>query len=455
MMNKFPQATLLTLLLALAGPAARAAVPAPDAAADAAPLSLQALIRRALEQAPRQHLADQAVELAQIQRDSVRSALRPQLGASVSQLRQTTNPAALGFEFPGLPALIGPFNVFDARLKLSQTVLDLARSSELAGAGYAIEVAQAQAEVSGEQIASNVALSYIQVLAGEQALASARSDLALAEDLLTLARDQKTAGVASGVDVARAETAVAQDRYAVSEAQTRIAQARLQLQRLAVLPMEGAPALSGRLESEAGAAPGAVPELGITAEQALNTARGSRSELQAVAAALRQADAQLKAAHRRRLPTLSVVADYGLSANTPNEKDQDTYRYGAVLDLPIYSGGALRAEDAAANNRLQQQRLQMEDLQQQIEQDVRLALATLANSAEQVRAAVSARDLAQRELDLARDRFSNGVANNVDVVSAQASLARARTQYVAATAAQQQARVNLAAAQGRARQFDL
>ncbi|MDB5972992.1 MAG: TolC family protein [Hydrocarboniphaga sp.] len=421
----------------------------------AAPLSLQSLIQRALVQAPRQQLADDNVELARIQRDSMRAALLPQIGAEVSQTRQTINMAASGFNFPGLPTLVGPYNVFDARLKLSQKVLDLARSSEIAGAGYAIDAAQAQADVNGEQIASNVALSYIQVLAGEQVLASAQSDMALADDLLTLARDQKTAGIASGVDVARAETALAQDRYAVSEAQTRIAQARLQLQRLAVLPMEGAPLLAGRLDGEPGATPGLVPELGVTVEQALNTARASRSELRASEAAMRQADAQLKAAHRRRLPTLSLVADYGLSANTPGENQEDTYRYGAVIDLPIYSGGSLRAEDAAAANRIEQQRLQMEDLQQQIEQDVRLALVTLANSVEQLRAAVSARDLAQRELDLARDRFTNGVANNVDVVSAQASLARSRTQYVAAAAAEQQARVNLAAAQGRARQFDL
>src|SRR3546814_5705527 len=99
--------------------------------------------------------------------------------------------------------------------------------------------------------------------------------------------------------------------------------------------------------------------------------------------------------------------------------------------------------------------IQLDDLRQQIEQDVRLAVATAANTREQVRAALSARDLAERELELARDRFSNGVADNVDVVRAQASLARARAQSIAAPAAYQQARVNLAAAQGQARQFNL
>src|SRR3546814_12857890 len=86
--------------------------------------------------------------------------------------------------------------------------------------------------------------------------------------------------------------------------------------------------------------------------------------------------------------------------------------------------------------------IQLDDLRQQIEQDVRLAVATAANTRAQVRAALSARDLAERELELARDRFSNGVAANVDVVRAQARLAPAPAQSIAAQAAYPQARVN-------------
>ena len=310
-----------------------------------------------------------------------------------------------------------------------------------------MEAARAQAEQSREQIAAQVALSYIQVLAGEQAVEAARADLVLAEDLLTLARDQREAGVASGVDVARAQTAVAQDRYALSEAETAIARSRLQLQRAAVLPMDAPLQLGGQLEvSDA-----PVPD----ASQALQEAKAHRAELAAIDAVLKQADAELHAAQRRSWPKLALFADYGQSSQTPVRAEEDTYRYGASLELPIYSGGALRAGQDAARLKLEQQRERAEDLRQQVEQDVRLALATVRNTAEQVKAATAARDLAGRELELARDRFLHGVANNVDVVSAQASLARARSQHIAALAAYQQARVNLAAAQGRGRSFEL
>ncbi len=419
----------------------------PAMAQDNSLVTLPALVKRALELSPPQRIAEASVGLAESQRDNARAGLLPQLGAAVSQTRQTTNPATLGFEFPGLPSLIGPYSVFDARLKLSQAVLDFAQHSELAGAGFAVEAARAQAEQSREQIAAQVALSYIQVLAGEQAVEAARADLVLAEDLLTLARDQREAGVASGVDVARAQTAVAQDRYALSEAETAIARSRLQLQRAAVLPMDAPLQLGGHLQVSDAAVPGAA--------QALEEAKAHRAELAAIDAALKQADAELHAAQRRRWPKLALFADYGQSSKTPVRAEEDTYRYGASLELPIYSGGALRAGEDAARLKLEQQRERAEDLRQQVEQDVRLALATVQNTAEQVKAATATRDLASRELELARDRFLNGVANNVDVVSAQASLTRARSQHIAALAAYQQARVNLAAAQGRGQAFEL
>ncbi|NGY03693.1 TolC family protein [Solimonas terrae] len=416
---------------------------------DAAPaaLSLHDVITRAVQMAPPQRIAEASLALAQAQQDASRANLLPQIGVSVSQLRQTTNPATLGFNFPGLPSLIGPYSVFDARIKASQKLVDFAAAAELSSAEFGTRAAAAQAEASRESIASHAALAYIQVLGSEEMLASARADLGLANDLLSLSRDQQKAGIASGVDVARAETAVAQDRYAVSESETAIAQARLQLQRLAVLPMDQPLKLSGDLDHAA------APELDIA--HALQTADSQRPELVAIDASIRQADAELSAAKRRRLPTLSLVADYGLSSNTPGQNDEDTYRYGATIDLPLYAGGAIKAQEDAAKLRLEQQRIQLEDLRQQIEQDVRLAIATAAASREQVRAALSARDLAERELELARDRFSNGVADNVDVIRAQTSLARARAQAIAAQAAYQQARVNLAAAQGKARQFDL
>jgi outer membrane protein TolC len=57
-------------------------------------------------------------------------------------------------------------------------------------------------------------------------------------------------------------------------------------------------------------------------------------------------------------------------------------------------------------------------------------------------------DLARQEVDQARDRFQAGVANNVEVVTAQNELARANDNQIAALYRYNQARADLAHAAG-------
>src|SRR3546814_7226567 len=104
------RAAPLLIALGLAWPFTATA----DAVASAT-LSLHEVITRAVQMAPPQRLADESLALAQAQQDASRASLLPQLGVSASQLRQTTNPATLGFNFPGLPKLIGPYSVFADR----------------------------------------------------------------------------------------------------------------------------------------------------------------------------------------------------------------------------------------------------------------------------------------------------------------------------------------------------
>ena len=84
-----------------------------------------------------------------------------------------------------------------------------------------------------------------------------------------------------------------------------------------------------------------------------------------------------------------------------------------------------------------------------------MARRTLATLGDRVAAARAGLDLAGQELELARDRFAAGVSDNVEVVDAQAALAEARDTRVSALAEYARARINLAAALGRARQFSL
>ena len=123
------------------------------------------------------------------------------------------------------------------------------------------------------------------------------------------------------------------------------------------------------------------------------------------------------------------------------------------LNVPIFNGGLTQGRVTAAARRQRQTELALSDVRGQVEEDVRLALTTLRTAAVQVRAAEESVTLAQRELEMARDRFRAGVADNLEVITAQTTLANARVSQVTALAQHNAARLNLAAALGRAETF--
>jgi outer membrane protein TolC len=91
---------------------------------------------------------------------------------------------------------------------------------------------------------------------------------------------------------------------------------------------------------------------------------------------------------------------------------------------------------------------QIADLQRGVDEDIREALLNLDSAAQQVDVAQQGRQLAQRELSLAQDRFQAGTANNVEVVTAQDELARAQENYIVAVSSHVDAKFALARAMG-------
>jgi outer membrane protein TolC len=142
-----------------------------------------------------------------------------------------------------------------------------------------------------------------------------------------------------------------------------------------------------------------------------------------------------------------------MSGITPSNTDLPTRRAAVQLNIPIFNGGLTRGRIQVASSRERQAELQLASIRGQVEEDVRLAFAGLRTTAETVHATDLLVTLAERELEMARDRFRAGVGDNLELVTAQAALATARLDQVTALALYNGARLNLAAAQGRAQTF--
>ncbi len=408
-------------------------------------LSLEKAIQIAIENNLTTSLARERRREAHGSKRESLSSLLPNLVSAVSQSNNTENLFAEGLQIPTIPAFLGPYKTFDARLRLSQTLFDLSSLRAFQSAQVAEGIAGLQENLSREQVATAAILAYVESLRSGEALQAAQANLRLAQDLLKQAGDQRDAGVATGIDVARAATSVAQNKLALVQAETGSEQARLRLQRVTGLPLGGKLVLSDTMRSADGYAP--------TVEVAIAYAKQNRYELQIAAQMLKQRRLEGKAAVAEQYPSLGFIADYGSSGVTPSQFNLPTRSVALQVKIPIFNGGYTRGRIEVARSQECQAELQLRDMEWQVEEDVRLALVTLASAVEQVRAAEVTLNLAERELRMARDRFLAGVADNIEVVQAQTSLENGRNGRVAAVAVYNTARVNLAAALGRAQSF--
>ena len=375
--------------------------------------------------------------------------LLPNISGTAYQANLTENLAALGFNgsrFPGFTAtFIGPFNNFDARVRLQQTIFSLSAMRNYQAGRAAVHLAEFEEGVAREQVATATALAYLECMRADRSVSAAQANVTLAQTLLKLAQDQKDAGVATGVDVTRAETRLAQERVRLSRAQTDSEDARLQLQRIVGLPLGSPFTLTDPLTFQVETLP--------AIETAVKTAEDTRTEVLVAQAEVTVNSFEVRATRAEQLPSLEFLGDYGTSGVTPVDSALPTRRYAIQLNVPIFNGGLTRGRIQVATSRQKQAELELATVRSQVDVDVRLAYSALNTTAETVRAADLSVTLAERELAMARDRFRAGVGDNIELVTAQTALANARLEQVTALAVYNGARLNLAAALGRAQDF--
>jgi len=186
-------------------------------------------------------------------------------------------------------------------------------------------------------------------------------------------------------------------------------------------------------------------------EDALRRAYSSRADYQAARLQVESAERFRSAATAEHLPTVEFTGNYG-AAGVNVGNSHGVFDVGATLAIPIFAGGRAHADALEADSKLRQSRQQLDSLRAQIDYDVRSALLDLNAAAEQVSVAKSSLDLASQTLDQARDRFTAGVADNLEVVQAQESVASANENYISSLYAQNVAKILLARSIGFAEQ---
>ena len=134
------------------------------------------------------------------------SELLPRVDGHVSESRQTVNLGALSDSraFLALPQLVGPFNVFDARVSVSQPVFDLSALNALKAGNHNVAAEQYALQDARTLVVLVVTNLYLEAVTSASRLDAARAQLDTAQALLRQANDLKASGLIAGIEVVRA-----------------------------------------------------------------------------------------------------------------------------------------------------------------------------------------------------------------------------------------------------------
>jgi outer membrane protein TolC len=194
---------------------------------------------------------------------------------------------------------------------------------------------------------------------------------------------------------------------------------------------------------------------GITQEQALQQAISTRPDYLSAKARVQAAELARQAAGAGYFPSLSTNTNYG-DIGSPNfGASHGTLNFAVTLNIPIFPGTEVRAAKLQADAELQQRKAELADMEGQIDEQVRTAFFNLTSSSELVSVAQSNIELANQTLSQAEDRLRAGVADNLEVVQAQESVASANQSYINSLFSFNLAKISLAQAIGIAEQSAL
>lgn len=388
-----------------------------------------------------------AMQQAHGQMISSRSALMPNLNGTLSENVQQTDLKAFGFRistpFPGfsIPSVVGPFNYFDLRAHLTQTVADFTALNNYRSSKETLRANELFGQDAKDLVVLAVGGAYLQVLAAQARVVSAKAQLDAANALYQQTAQQKAVGLVAQIDVNRNEVQALTQQQRLATLQNDLDKEKINLARLTGLPPNENFEITDDVPfSEAPT---------VSEEDAVKQAFGQRADLKAAETQIRAAEHTLAAAKAERLPSASLSADYGDIGTNPAQS-HGTFTVSGTLRFPIWQGGKTEGDIEQANATLSQRRAELEDTKSKVESDVRNAFLDLKAATSQVNVARQNLDVTRQTLDLTRQRFEAGVTDTVDVANAQAAVAAAELDYINAVFAHNVAKLSLARAAGAA-----
>jgi outer membrane protein TolC len=400
-------------------------------------LTLDQAVGLALRQNPTAQIAVLTAAQSVQDKNIAQAALLPEANLSVMDEAERVNIEAQfgGRKIMGFPQHVGPYQIFSAGPTFDAPIFDLTLWRRYQAARNTANASKATSLSTREQVILLVVSQYIGTLRAVATVQAAQSRVDLAQALYDQAADLQKEGVGTGIDTLRANVELQNEKQRLIEAQNDRETSLYGLSKLLNLdprqPLELADSLSFFDTPQ--------PEV----EPSIEAALAERQEWKALEEQVKAAGAEKKASQALRLPSLTFDGNWSY-LGTSTATGIPVYTYAASVNMPLFTGGRIHAEIVRADLEIKKLQQQEDDLRNQIALDVKTALLNLQSARSEVQVANLGVQLSTEEVDQARDRFKAGVANNIEVIQAQDSLARANDNQIAALYRFNQARADLA-----------
>ncbi|MGD9850942.1 MAG: TolC family protein [Nitrospirales bacterium] len=398
-------------------------------------LSLRDAMEAAVDQNPTVQLFKERIMQAKDVANTQLGELLPNLSGTMSGSRRRFFTGSFG----SAATVVGPRDFYEARAFLTQNVFSLSLIQKWRAAKAGVDVAGLDAEVTKRDTMATTGLIYLEVLRAEAAVDARTADVVLNKELLRLATERKSAGMATSLDVTRAKVQLENAKQRLLVAENERDRAKLNLIRSMGLSFDVRLVLTDEMKLLE------ISEQSM--DEALEVAKENRTELKAQKTRERLASLTLSSVTSERIPSIQALGDVGLIGNQiPNALTTDNVQ--VLMRVPIFDGGQREGRISESRSLVRQEEIKMQDVQYQVALEVRDALITMSSAKQQVAVAEEGLKLSLTELELSRERFAVGVATNIEVTDAQTRVAQARDNLIEGLFTFNASRLSLARAQG-------
>ena len=260
-----------------------------------------------------------------------------------------------------------------------------------------------------------VGREWIEARGSLRRLVIARNALTSQSDTASLTRARRDAGMASDLDVARAEALVSGTEATIPALQVEFAVATHALDVLLGRPPGAAEALLTGVES----VPPPPPRVPVGLPSDLLR---RRPDIRRAERELAAATARIGVAQAAEYPSFSLTGGVGVSSQNSNnldESDSRTWSLGAGVNWPILQGGELAAQVAVADAQTEQALDAWQSSVLVALQESHDALVAFGREQERRTSLAKAATSQRQAADLARQRHAAGLSDFLDVLDAE------------------------------------